>query len=218
MVVQITGDRNWTDRAIMQDEFMKLCPSDRIIQGEARGADLMAKELAIQYHIQHTDVPAQWDVHGRAAGPIRNIEMLKHNPDVVWAFHNNLAQSRGTLHMVKEAMKRGLLIRYFFTPAVHNMHSLSNAWTSLPSYVYIGRKGRGYDGKWGNPIIRNMQCPNCGRTHTDNNTLVRCYEDILVRCVDLDPSYLEPLRGKHLVCFCKPAACHGDVILRMLGD
>lgn len=218
MVVQITGDRNWTNLAMMEKAFARLSPTDRIIQGCAKGADSMAGQLAMKYGIPQSQFPAKWDTFGRAAGPLRNIEMLNERADVVWAFHNNLALSRGTLHLVKEALKRDMPVEYFFTPAVHNLHSLGVAWTSIPSYVYIGRKGRGYTGKWGNPVIRGIQCPNCGRTHTDNNTIVRCYEEMLSRCVDHDPSYLEPLRGKHLVCFCKPAACHGDVILRMLGE
>ena len=29
------------------------------------------------------------------------------------------------------------------------------------------------------------------------------------------PDWLEPLRGKDLVCWCKPEACHADVLLRL---
>ena len=29
---------------------------------------------------------------------------------------------------------------------------------------------------------------------------------------------IELLRGKTLVCFCKPKPCHGDVYLEMLGE
>lgn len=30
--------------------------------------------------------------------------------------------------------------------------------------------------------------------------------------------WLEPLRGKDLVCYCAPLACHGDVLLEMIGE
>ena len=31
------------------------------------------------------------------------------------------------------------------------------------------------------------------------------------------PDWLEPLRGKDLVCFCAPLPCHADVIIELLG-
>lgn len=32
----------------------------------------------------------------------------------------------------------------------------------------------------------------------------------------MKPHWLEPLRGKDLVCYCKPLSCHGDVLLELL--
>jgi len=53
--------------------------------------------------------PAHWDEYGRAAGPIRNRQMLdKGWADAVVAFHLNLDESKGTADMVREARKRGL--------------------------------------------------------------------------------------------------------------
>lgn len=55
--------------------------------------------------------PAEWEKFGKAAGPIRNIEMLNENPDLVLAFHNDLSKSKGTAHTVKTAQKRGLKVK-----------------------------------------------------------------------------------------------------------
>lgn len=45
----------------------------------------------------------------RQAGPIRNEQMLQEGqPDKVLAFHENLAQSRGTADMVRRAAKAGV--------------------------------------------------------------------------------------------------------------
>lgn len=217
MRVLITGDRDWTDSVLMRKALSTLTHHDEIIEGEARGADAMSRDIAKASGVKVIPVPADWVTYGRAAGPIRNKWMLDMNPDEVWAFHNNIATSRGTLNMVQQALRKNTFVRYFYTPAVFNCHHLPPVWTSLAPYVYIGRRGRGFDGKWGNPVIKGVQCPNCGNKHMSNGDTLRCYEEMLLRCIDHDSGYLEPLRGKHLVCFCKPGPCHGDVIQRLVG-
>lgn len=66
------------------------------------------------------------------------------------------------------------------------------------SDVYIGRPS-----KWGNPFV-------IGR---DGNraTVIRKYESWLRSKPELIQA-LPELRGKTLVCWCKPLACHGDVL------
>lgn len=218
MRVLVTGDRNWTDTVIMKKAIGSLSRGDVVVQGEARGADSLARDFAKLRGLQVDSFPAKWDLHGRAAGPIRNQEMLDTNPDEVWAFHQNLAISRGTLDMVKRAKKKGTKVRYFFVPTVFNIRNLPDVWATLPDvYAYIGRRGHGFDGKWGNPVAVGRPCPNCGKTHERGGDTLYCYEEMLQRNIDHDVEYLEPLRGKHLVCFCAPYPCHGDRILRRLG-
>jgi hypothetical protein len=53
--------------------------------------------------------PAQWDTYGRAAGPIRNRQMLNEGrPDEVIAFHEHIDESKGTANMVKIAKAAGI--------------------------------------------------------------------------------------------------------------
>lgn len=53
--------------------------------------------------------PADWKTYGRAAGPIRNRQMLTcGQPDLVLAFHDALEISKGTANMVKIARKAGV--------------------------------------------------------------------------------------------------------------
>jgi hypothetical protein len=69
--------------------------------------------------------------------------------------------------------------------------------------VYIGRGS-----PWGNPF-------KIGQHGTREQVIERYRREVLPR---LD---LRPLVGKSLVCFCAPAACHGDVLLAAaaaLGD
>lgn len=65
--------------------------------------------------------------------------------------------------------------------------------------VYIGRPG-----KWGNPFV-------IGRDGTRAEVVAK-YRNWLLRN-DRLMADLHELRGKDLVCWCAPCACHGDVLL-----
>tara|TARA_Y100000310_G_scaffold333584_1_gene411434 strand:- start:1707 stop:2081 length:375 start_codon:yes stop_codon:yes gene_type:complete len=71
-----------------------------IIQGEAKGADALAKEWAGSNSLQHLKFPAKWDEHGKKAGYLRNKQMLDEGkPDVVIAFPGG----KGTALMIRLA-------------------------------------------------------------------------------------------------------------------
>jgi hypothetical protein len=80
-------------------------------------------------------------------------------------------------------------------------------------YVYIGR---GKDSVWGNPF-----------THIPTGTLAKFvvpYDQVLAEYegyvrgrLDL-MQRLGTLRGKVLGCFCRPRACHGDVLVRLFEE
>ncbi len=104
--VLICGDRDWAARAPIRRIIQRMQPDDVLIEGEARGADSIARDCAIAARIEVDRYPALWAQYGRAAGPIRNQQMLKEGrPDIVVAFHAELDQSRGTKHMVSIAVK-----------------------------------------------------------------------------------------------------------------
>jgi len=79
-----------------------------VIQGGAKGADRMAREWCCrQPEIQMINEPADWKMHGRAAGPIRNKRMLdEYEPDMVLAFPGGA----GTANMVKQARAAGVKV------------------------------------------------------------------------------------------------------------
>ena len=64
-------------------------------------------------YVMHEQYPADWNTHGRAAGPIRNQQMLDMGkPDEVWAFIDKpLEESRGTADMVRRAVDTELPVR-----------------------------------------------------------------------------------------------------------
>lgn len=105
----VTGSREWTDRLILRMVLSNLHAGsqfDVLIHGDARGADTLAKEWALDSGLIAQAYPAEWRKYGRIAGRVRNVEMLKGHPDAtVVAFP--LPQSRGTLHCIGEAVKLG---------------------------------------------------------------------------------------------------------------
>jgi hypothetical protein len=76
-----------------------------IIQGGARGVDEDARAWGQHHGIPVETYPADWQTHGRAAGPIRNGVMLAESrPDAVLAFPGG----PGTADCVRQARALGL--------------------------------------------------------------------------------------------------------------
>lgn len=108
MKVLCCGDREWSDRLTILRRLKQLSGEILVIHGAARGADILAGECAKELGFWVMEFPADWDKHGKSAGPIRNIQMLNEKPQLVIAFHPDLSKSRGTAHTVREAKKRGI--------------------------------------------------------------------------------------------------------------
>jgi hypothetical protein len=108
MRVLFCGDRHWTSRHVIYRWMVKVKPTV-VIEGEARGADRIAREVADSLGIPVERYPANWSQYHRAAGPIRNKQMLvEGKPDLVLAFHDDLNSSKGTKNMVTLAQKAGV--------------------------------------------------------------------------------------------------------------
>lgn len=109
MLILICGDRHWADFELMQATLSYLPDTDvTIVSGHARGADRLGECLADLRGWGKEIYRAQWSRYGKAAGPLRNIEMLATLPDLVIAFHDNIRESKGTRHCIREAQKRGI--------------------------------------------------------------------------------------------------------------
>lgn len=103
MRVLVCGGRDYSDADKMRrilDDMHAVTPFSTLIYGMARGADDLAKMWATARGIERLGFPADWESHGRSAGPIRNKKMLvKGKPDLVIAFPGG----RGTQNMIKQA-------------------------------------------------------------------------------------------------------------------
>jgi len=101
----VSGDRDWTAVEPIRT-LLESCAHDTvIIHGMARGADSIANKEAWRLGLRVDPYPADWRRYKRAAGPIRNTQMLQEGrPTEVHAFHDNLAHSTGTRDMVTKAL------------------------------------------------------------------------------------------------------------------
>ena len=92
-------------------------------------------------------------------------------------------------------------------------------WKNIPDFVYIGRGSR-----WGNPyrigdkhqgqvIDRNLACE-----LFEKNTLERLLKSDASRVREGRVPFMRQLKGKTLVCFCKPLRCHGDILAAIVDE
>lgn len=87
--ILVCGGRRYTNKAFMWDWLDLFSNSNEIshvINGFQRGADMLAHDWAVERGIQPVDCPANWKVHGTAAGPLRNRAMAALQPDLCIAF------------------------------------------------------------------------------------------------------------------------------------
>lgn len=107
MTILVTGSRTWTRWDLMRSHLRPYLEDGAcLIQGGARGADQMAREIADEFGSPVRTFPADWTQYGMAAGAIRNREMLDTQPDLVLAFWDG--KSRGTQDCFDEARRRGI--------------------------------------------------------------------------------------------------------------
>jgi len=111
--VIISGDRNWDDdelRTKMRNVLRKVDNGTEIIHGGCKGVDKVAGEIAKELSISCVVFSADWNKYGKAAGPVRNKQMLDYGAGIVIAFHKNISESKGTKDMMKQAEKRGIKV------------------------------------------------------------------------------------------------------------
>lgn len=114
MRVLVCGSRGFKDIELMGKFFHQFFDRDdtiTLIHGDAEGADQMAEdvlEAMFKGGFRVERYPAEWDKYGKAAGPIRNQQMLDEGrPDMVIAFPGG----KGTAHMVAIALEAGIPVQ-----------------------------------------------------------------------------------------------------------
>ncbi len=110
MQVIVSGSRDWADIDAVFRALDELQPT-LVIQGGARGADLIAKNWCEARGVRCKTYPAAWARHGRRAGMLRNVLMLQSHPTaLVVAFP---LDGPGTWGCIREARARRMAVRVY---------------------------------------------------------------------------------------------------------
>jgi hypothetical protein len=95
-------------------------------------------------------------------------------------------------------------------------------WCNDPNNVYIGRRGIVYvegvryphhDSPFANPY-------KIGK-NGDRDNVLALYRGYIYHNLRIRPELVDTLRnmkGKKLGCWCKPAACHGDILVEIINS
>ena len=107
MRVIIAGGRDFDNWLLLCNVLDGYGNITQIVSGAARGADQMGERYAQGRSLPVARFPANWDLYGKRAGFLRNVEMAN-NADALVAFWDG--SSRGTKHMIDTGRKCRLLV------------------------------------------------------------------------------------------------------------
>jgi hypothetical protein len=119
----IAGSRGFDDFETM-DLTLKQLPFEItvVISGGAKGADALAERWAREHGIPVEQHPADWDLHGKRAGYLRNVEMAQVAEACVVFWDG---ASKGSKHMINIAWD------YFLDPVVIHY---TDRYSTKPAY------------------------------------------------------------------------------------
>lgn len=115
--VAVCGGRNledlgtvWSALDVVRADIERVGIEMSLVHGGCRGADKLAASWAVYNQIDCTEVAADWNQHGRKAGPIRNQLIIDdYAPHSLVVFKGGL----GTADMVRRARKAGVQLLRF---------------------------------------------------------------------------------------------------------
>lgn len=108
-IVGYRGYTNYEEFSQHIDEYIKeIGKPDFIISGGARGADTMAEKYALEHQIPTKIFKPDWDKHGKAAGIMRNTDIIQNSTHVI-AFLS--PKSIGTVDSINKAKKFNKLLK-----------------------------------------------------------------------------------------------------------
>jgi hypothetical protein len=107
MIALVCGGRTYDDSVTLAHVLDEYPTISKIVHGGAKGADERAGNYARRRGINLEVFHADWKTNGKAAGPIRNSQMLNTaKPDIVFAFPGG----KGTSDLVSKARRLGIRV------------------------------------------------------------------------------------------------------------
>ena len=114
MRIVFSGCRDITDEKLVERIISQyIAVKDVVITGGCRGVDKIAHDYARRCFADTEVHDADWDKHGKAAGPIRNQKMAESADQLVAIWDG---KSRGTKSMIDNALKLGVETHVHFMP------------------------------------------------------------------------------------------------------
>lgn len=108
--IAIVGSRDYPDLTHIIRYIDTLPPNAMLISGGARGVDRVAEQYAKQRSLMTLIYNADWNMHGKSAGMIRNQQIVD-AADKIVAFWDGV--SRGTADTIAKAQKAGKAIEVY---------------------------------------------------------------------------------------------------------
>ncbi len=113
MKVAVIGSRGFNNYDLLKKTLSNI-EITLLVSGGATGADSLGEQYAIENNIETKIFLPDWDKHKRAAGMIRNTDIVNESEVVVAFWDGN---SRGTLDSINKAKKSNKkLIIINYTP------------------------------------------------------------------------------------------------------
>lgn len=129
MKLAIIGSRNFNDYTLLKEVLYNhygetrvrqdlygridtIYAFDEIISGGAKGADSLGAQFAKEKNFKLTEFLPDWDKHGKAAGFIRNEDIIK-NCDEVLSFWDGLSRGTANSLSIAKRLKKPTLVIYF---------------------------------------------------------------------------------------------------------
>ena len=118
LTLGVVGSRDFDDQVlldfVMAEYMIEYDGNLTIVSGGARGAD---REAKIWAQVQEPRLPiteyyAEWDKHGKAAGYIRNAEIVKASDEILAFWDGKSKGTQHTINLAKKANKTVTIIEY----------------------------------------------------------------------------------------------------------
>lgn len=107
----IAGSRNITSySALLECINSAKLDMTEVVSGNAKGVDRLGERYAKENDIELKIFPADWLLHGKKAGPIRNKRMAEYAHVLILLWDG---ESKGSKNMLEEAKKKELIIKEY---------------------------------------------------------------------------------------------------------
>lgn len=114
MKLAVIGSRNYNDYetlCLSIGELLKTKKIDTIVSGGATGADALAKLYAEAHGIDFVEFLPDWATYGRAAGPIRNKQIIEYCDEVLAFWNGESKGTKSAINLAKKADKKVHIVK-----------------------------------------------------------------------------------------------------------